>query len=108
MIPRALTWVGSGHTKSQGLWLLKHEPTVTDKHAVTMTRPPQPSRMRLMSFISSADMGFRLNPFSSGLPEKTHWKNQDFVTKEVKHFMINSKGAVGRAGTALGAEVGSP
>lgn len=40
-----------------------------------------------MSFISSADMGFRLNPFSSGLPEKTHGKkNQDFVTKKVKQF----------------------
>lgn len=37
-------------------------------HTVVVAQLPQPSRMRLMSFISSGVMGFRLNPFSSGLP----------------------------------------
>lgn len=36
--------------------------------APAMAPRPQPSSMRLISFISSAVMGFRLNPFSSALP----------------------------------------
>lgn len=64
--------------------------------AVVMARLSQPSRMRLISFISSAVMGLRLNPFSSGLPGKT-CRTLRFCYKTHEAFQVKLHRILGRA-----------